>query len=66
MASRLLWRMTSARAGALVQWLMLPDWKVGDRGFEARSGLQVSKKQNSSPLLSREDSKLWGGSVTAK
>ena len=27
-----------------VQWLKLPVWKVGDRGFEPRSGIQVSKK----------------------
>ena len=32
-------------AGALVPWLKLPAWKVGDRGFEPHSGLQVSKKQ---------------------
>ena len=25
--------MIAARAGALVQWLKLPAWKVGDRGF---------------------------------
>ena len=25
------------RAGALVQWLRLPDWEVGDRGFELHS-----------------------------
>ena len=24
---------------ALVQWLNLPAWKVGDRGFEPHSGL---------------------------
>ena len=29
----------------LVQWLMLAAWKVGDRGFEPRSGIQVSKKR---------------------
>ena len=28
-------------AGALVQWLKLPPWNVGDRGFEPRSGIQV-------------------------
>ena len=27
----------------MVQWLKLPAWKVGDRGFEPHSGLQVSK-----------------------
>ena len=37
--------------GALVQWLKLPAWKVGDRGIESHSDLQISKKQNvSSPL----------------
>ena len=36
----------TAVAGALVQWLKLPAWKVGDRGFEPSSGIQVSKKQN--------------------
>ena len=30
-----------------MQWLKLPAWKVGDRGFEPHYGLQVSyKKQN--------------------
>ena len=39
-------------AGALVQWLKLPAWKVGDHAFERHSGIQVSKKQNvSSPLI---------------
>ena len=28
-------------AGVLVQWSKLPAWKVGDRGFEPRSGIQV-------------------------
>ena len=32
------------RAGALVQWLKLPAWKVGDRKFVSRSVIQVSKK----------------------
>ena len=32
-------------AGALVQWLKLPAGKVGDRGLEPHTGLQVSKKQ---------------------
>ena len=27
-------------AGVLVQWLKLPAWKVGDRGFEPHSGLK--------------------------
>ena len=29
------------RAGALVQWLNLPAWKVGDRGFKPHTGRQV-------------------------
>ena len=44
--------------GALVQWLKLPAWKIGDRGFEPHSGLQVSKKQKVfSPLTQT----AWGG-----
>ena len=31
-------------AGALVQWLKLSAWKIGDRGFKPHPGLQVSKK----------------------
>ena len=45
-------------AGALVQWLKLPVWKFGDRGFEPHSGRQVSKKQNVCSPLIREDSVL--------
>ena len=37
---------TGGGRGALVQWLKLPVWKVGDHGFEPRSVIQVSKKQN--------------------
>ena len=44
----------------LVQWLKLPAWKVGDRGFEPRSGIQVAKKQNASSLPTRKDSILEG------
>ena len=40
--------------GELVQWLKLPAWKVGDRGFELRSGIQIPKKQNISSLLIRK------------
>ena len=40
---------------ALVHWLKLAAWKVGDRGFEPHSGLQVSKKQNGSYPLTRND-----------
>ena len=53
-------------AVALVQWLRLPAWKVGDRGFEPHSGLQVSKKQNVSSSLTGNNSILWGTSVTEK
>ena len=49
-------------AKIVVQWLKLPAWKVGDRGFERRSGIQVSKKQNVSSLLSHKYSILWGAS----
>ena len=41
-------------AGALVQW------------FEPHSGLQVSKKQNVSSLLTRKNLLLWGASVTER
>ena len=54
------------KAGALVQWLKLPVWKVRDRGFEPHAGFQVSKKQNVSSLLTRKDSILWGASVTER
>ena len=47
-----------------VQWLKLPPWKVGDRGFKPSSGLQVKKKQNVSSPLTRKDSILWGASVS--
>ena len=54
--------------GGLLQWLKLPAWKVGARGFEPHFGLQVSKKQNvkqsvSSPLT-RDDSISCGASAT--
>ena len=45
-------------SGALVQWLKLPAWKVGDRGFIPCSGLKVSKKQTVSSPLTRKDSIL--------
>ena len=45
-------------AGALVQWLKLHTWKVGDPGFEPHSGLQVSRKQNVSSPTTRNDS-IW-------
>ena len=33
-------------------------WRVGDRGFELRSGIPVLKKRNVSSPLTREDSIL--------
>ena len=54
------------KAGVLVQWLKLSAWKVGNRGLEPRSGIQVSKKQNVSSPLTGEDSISWGTSVTEK
>ena len=47
-------------AGALVQWLKLPAWKVGDRRFELRSGNKVSRKQNVSSLLTHEKNQYCG------
>ena len=47
-------------------WLNLPAWKVEDRGFEPHSGLRVSKKQNVSSPLTRNDSILWRASVTER
>ena len=38
--------------GGLVQWLKLHMWKVGDRGFIPRSGIQVSPR-------TRKESVLW-------
>ena len=42
-----------------MQWLKLPAWKVGDRGFEPRSDIQVLNKQNVFSLLTRKDYILW-------
>ena len=36
-----------------MQRLKLPAWKVGDRVFESRSGIQVSKKQNAQYMYKR-------------
>ena len=50
-----------------MQWLKLPAWKVGDRGFAPHSGLQLLKKQNVSSPLTRNQvmiQLLWGTSVT--
>ena len=55
-----------AVAGDLVQWFKLPAWNVGGRGFKPRSGIQVSKKQNVSSLLTHKDSILWEASVIEK
>ena len=45
--------------GAVVKAVcLLPAWKVRDRGFEAHSGLQVSKKQSVSCPLTHKDSIL--------
>ena len=52
--------------GAMVEWLKLSAWKVGDRGFETHSGLQVSKKQNLFSPLTRKKIILWGTSVTER
>ena len=53
-------------AGALVQWLKRPAWKVGDRGFEPHSGLQILKKQSVYFPLTSKYSILWGASVTER
>ena len=50
-------------AGGLVHWLKTPAWKVGDRGFEPHSGLQVSKKEKIFPITLK-DSILWGAHLT--
>ena len=50
----------------MVQWIKLPAWKVGNRGFEPHYGLQVSQKQKVSSPLTRDDSILWGASVTER
>ena len=51
---------------ALMQWLKLPAWKVGDRGFKPHYGLQVPKKQYVSSPLTRKDSFLWRAFVTER
>ena len=51
-------------AGALVQLLELPAWKVRDCGLESHSGIHVSKEENVSSPLTRKESILWGASVT--
>ena len=44
-----------SKGGGLVQWVKLAAWKVGDRTFKPRSGIQVSKKQNISSPLTHKD-----------
>ena len=56
--SNFLGRASSLVKAPLVQWLKLPAWKVGDRGFVPRSDIQVSRKQNVSSPLTRKDSVL--------
>ena len=51
---------------SLVLWLNLPAWKVGDRGFEHRSVVQVSKKQIVSSVLTRKYLILWGAFMTGR
>ena len=63
-AAASLWHLSVAKlqqciwAEALVLWLKVPAWKIGDRRLELHSGLQVSKKQNVSSPLTRKDSIL--------
>ena len=52
-----------AGAETLVQWLKLPSWKVGNRGFEPHCGLQVSKKKMFLPCSSVKYLILWRASV---
>ena len=63
--SRIYWDVVylDSGAGALVQWLKLPAWKVRDRELVPCSGIQVSKKQNVSSTLTRKRAILWGDSV---
>ena len=62
----LAWRPRCVKTCFQEDGLKLPVWKVGDRGTGPRSGIQVSKKQNVSYPLTREDSILWGASVTER
>ena len=49
--------------GPALQWLKLPAWKFGDRGVQTPlTPLQVLKKQNVSPPLTRNDWILCQGS----
>ena len=42
------------------QWLKLPAWKFGYRGFEPHYVLKVSKKQNASLPLTRKNFNIEG------
>ena len=50
----------------LWQWLKRPAWKVGNRGFEPHTRLQISKKQNVLSPLIRIDSIVWETSATER
>ena len=50
----------------LEQWLKLPAWKVGDRGCEPRSSIQISRKQIVSSPFIRKNAILWEASVTER
>ena len=50
--------------GALLQWLKLPAWKIGDRGFESRFEMDSSREETKYfPPLTRKDaifeSSVW-------
>ena len=44
----------------------MPTWKVEYRGYVARSGIQVSKKQDVHSPLIPKDSVLWGSPVNER
>ena len=48
----------------LTRPLRLPAWKVGDRGLEPYSGIQVLKEQICSSPLTRKNWIFCGASVT--
>ena len=54
--SRRSWVRTPLWPSSFKETLKLHAWKVGDRGFEPHSDLRVSKKQNVSSPLTRNDS----------
>ena len=49
----------------MMQWMNLPAWKVGDRGFKIRPGIQVPKKKcsNLSPPHSKRFNIIIVGSL---